>query len=124
VKWFRRRRLQAAVDPEWDEIAARHRAAAEERTRRLVGQESTVAWLERLLFEHDPIGINFEENEDEYRPEAQTILLRRAEAVTMADLTRIIHEEFVAWFGKETAGPRSRYKAIARDVWAVWSEDE
>ena len=29
-----------------------------------------------LLFRHDPIGINFEDNTDEYEPEARTILPR------------------------------------------------
>ena len=121
MKWFRRR-ARVQPDPEWDEIVARIDAASKERKRKLAGQEHAVEALERLLFEHDPIGINFESNVDEYRPEAETILLRRAEATTIADLTRIIHEEFINWFGDDTAGPPSRYEAIALELWTTWSE--
>ncbi len=89
----------------------------------LVGQEDEVDWLEALLFEADPIGINFEENSDEYRPEAETIQLRRAEAHSTADVRRIIHEEFVRWFDDQLAGPPERYEQVARQVWERWNED-
>lgn len=48
-----------------------------------------------ILFRHDPIGINFKDNKDEYSPEAGTILPRLKEAGSQAKLRRIIHEEFV-----------------------------
>jgi len=89
---FWRRSKQTTVDPDRqrrEEIAPRVKAARGERQRRLVGQEDRVAKLERLLFEHDPIGINFEENDDEYRSEAETITLRLPEASTEAELLRI-----------------------------------
>jgi hypothetical protein len=89
----------------------------------LVGQEDEVDWLEALLFEADPIGINFEDNSDEYRPEAETIQLRRAEASSVADVRRIIHEEFVRWFDEQLAGPPERYEQLARRVWERWNED-
>jgi hypothetical protein len=38
-----------------------------------------------LLFESDPIGINFEDNTDEYEPEAATILPRLASVQTWPD---------------------------------------
>jgi hypothetical protein len=120
IKWFRRHRGGSA-QPTWDEHAARVGAAAEDRRRRLAGQEEVVRKVEALLFKSDPIGINFEANTDEYRPEAETITLRRAEANTVGDLTRIVHQEFVRWFGEETAGPETAYEAIARDIWTIWS---
>ena len=53
-----------------------------------------------LLFRHDPIGINFEENLDEYEPEARTILPRLRDCYGAADVTRVVHEEFVRWFSR------------------------
>lgn len=75
--------------------------------------------LEAILFQHDPIGINFEENSDEYRAEAETITLRRVQAHSVDDVRRIAHEEFVGWFDAQTAGPESRYQAVAEDIWRV-----
>jgi len=116
------RSKQTPDDPDWqwrEEIAPRVKAAKEERQRRLSGQEERVAQLEKLLFENDPIGINFEENVDEYRAEAETITLRLPEATTEAELLRMIHEEFVRWFGKSTAGPTTSYERIASHIWEL-----
>jgi hypothetical protein len=116
----RRKPRPSDADVRWtDEIAPQIRAAKAERARRLVGQEDLVAQLERLLFERDPIGINFESNTDEYRPEAETITLRVPEARTEADLLRIVHEEFTRWFGESTAGPVAGYEGIASEIWLI-----
>jgi hypothetical protein len=71
-----------------------------------------------LLFEVDPAGINFETNTDEYEPEVDTILPRLESSRTVHDLQTIVHEEFIRWFGPETAGVRDRYAAIARRIQA------
>jgi hypothetical protein len=73
-----------------------------------------------MLFAHDPMGLNYEHNTDEYSPEAETIVLRRPEARTFEDLPRIVHEEFARWFGDDTVGLASRYEQIARDLWSGW----
>ncbi|WIB66738.1 hypothetical protein DEI93_12295 [Curtobacterium sp. MCBD17_035] len=78
--------------------------------------------LESILFSADPVGIAFETNTDEYRPEAETIALRLPDATSVDDVQRIIHEEFVAWFDASTAGPALRYRALAARVWLLWSE--
>ena len=106
-------------DRQWQEIAPRVKAAAEERQRQLVGQEDRVVSLERLFFARDPIGINFSENADEYRPEAETITLRLPEASSETELLWIVHEEFVRWFGESTAGPINRYEGIASEIWGL-----
>jgi hypothetical protein len=33
-----------------------------------------------------------------------------------------VHEEFVQWFGPETAGDEMKYDPIAKDLWDRWSE--
>jgi hypothetical protein len=73
-----------------------------------------------LLFRHDPIGIKFETNTDEYEPEAGTILPRLRSCLSESDALRIIHEEFVHWFGAETAGPQERYVQISTEIWQLW----
>jgi len=78
------------------------------------------AEVSAIFFRHDPIGINFETNTDEYEPETGTVLARLKEAGSARDLGRIIHEVFVLWFSPADAGPESRYTVIANDVWEAW----
>jgi len=106
---------------EWEQIALRLGAAQEDRRRRLAGQEQFVAELEALLFQHDPIRLNFEDNTDEYRGEAERITLRLPYAQSVDDVQRIVHEVFVHCFDPQMAGPESRYSDIAEAVWHAWT---
>jgi hypothetical protein len=67
-----------------------------------------------LLFEADPMGINFGDNADEYDPETSSILPRLASAKTADDIQTIVHEEFCRWFDPEGAGSRDRYRDVSR----------
>jgi hypothetical protein len=74
-----------------------------------------------LLFRHDPIGIAFEnENNDEYAPEAGTILPRLRDCESASDVLRVVHEEFVRWFDAGNAGSEERYAEIAAKIWQLW----
>jgi hypothetical protein len=73
--------------------------------------------ISELLFRHDPIGINFEHNTDEYEPEVGTILPRLKTCTSANELLQVVHEEFVRWFGIETAGSQDRYRKIADEIW-------
>jgi hypothetical protein len=73
-----------------------------------------------LLYRHDPIGINFEDNTDEYEPEAGTILPRLNSCHSADDVLQVIHAEFVRWFDSGTAGPPEHYREIASEVWQLW----
>jgi len=75
-----------------------------------------------ILFRHDPIGINFEDNLDEYYPEARTILPRLRDCHSVQDVTSVAHEEFVRWFEPETAGPREKYQLSSEEIWNRWQE--
>ena len=78
-----------------------------------------------LLFRHDPEGINFETNTDEYEPEVDTILPRlRSCHSEDDDVLKVVHEEFVQWFGAETAGPREHYARIAAEIWQLWRKSD
>src|SRR5215467_6977321 len=74
--------------------------------------------LTGLLYRHDPIGLAAADcPKDEYEPEVGTIIPRHKEAKSVEDVRRIVHEEFLHWFGKEVAGPESAYSGIAQDIW-------
>jgi hypothetical protein len=103
------------------EVPPRGAAARAERERVLVGQKDLVSRVEALLFSEDPIGINFDTNADEYRPEAQTIVIRLPEATSSDDVQRIVHEEFVRWFDRQLAGPVERYRVVAESIWGLWT---
>ena len=76
-----------------------------------------------VLLRHDPIGINFEDNTDEYDPEAETIVLRLVDSGTDLSVEQtevVVHEEFVHWFGDGVAGPVDRYRKIAQEIRELW----
>jgi hypothetical protein len=75
-----------------------------------------------LLYRHDPIGINFEDNPDEYDLEAETILPRLRSCRSADDVHKVVHEEFVRWFEPATAGSPEHYKQIALEIWQLWQE--
>ena len=72
--------------------------------------------LAQILFEEDPIGINFNDNTDEYEPEAGTILPRLCQCETTEQIQDLLHSEFVRWFDVDTAGPRERYRSAAERI--------
>ena len=77
--------------------------------------------VSRLLREADPIGlIAMGAPDDEYDPEVSTILPRLREANAAVDVQRIVHEEFVRWFGTDIAGPITDYADIAERMWGTW----
>lgn len=78
-----------------------------------------LASVSAVLYECDPIGINFGDNADEYDTEAGSIIPRLRECSGEDDVRRVIHEEFTRWFS-DTAGELSRYTECARRVWALW----
>jgi hypothetical protein len=72
--------------------------------------------IEEILFRCDPMGISSKENKGEYDPEVETIIPRLKEARSESDGHKIICEEFIRWFGPNTAGDKTngRYEEAAR----------
>jgi hypothetical protein len=76
------------------------------------------AAIERAINEADPIGLlQGGAPADEYGSEIGTILPRIANAKRPDDVTDVLHEEFLRWFGNESAGPRHTYEAAAPRIW-------
>ncbi|HEY6908842.1 MAG TPA: hypothetical protein VI356_05715 [Myxococcales bacterium] len=78
----------------------------------------------RILFEEDPIRINFETNSDEYEAEAGTILPRLRGCSGVEEVRAVVHEEFVRWFGADIAGTGGRYGSIAEKIWAAIRKEQ
>ena len=82
---------------------------------------SLYADVSRLLREADPLGlIAMGAPADEYDPEVSTILPRLREANAVVDVQRIVHEEFVRWFGADLIGPLADYAEVAEKIWGTW----
>jgi len=68
----------------------------------------------------DPVGLlEIGAPSDEYDPEVGTVLPRLREAKSPGDVARILHEEFVRWFGSEQAGDVEAYRKPATEIWRV-----
>lgn len=76
--------------------------------------------VEALLFRHDPIGINFEENTDEYELETSLLRPRLRACRSAADVTRMVHKVFEECFGYIEARAESLYEPIGAEIWALW----
>ena len=74
-----------------------------------------------ILFRVDPMGINFEDNTDEYDPETDTILPRLPNCTSSDDVRKVVIEEFERWFDPDMVndGNRKHFDEIAK---AIWSE--
>ena len=73
-----------------------------------------------ILAAHDPLGLcAMGAPQDEYSLEARTIVPRIDEANSSTELRRVIHQEFVRWFGLSVAGTEERYTAIAEELWIL-----
>jgi hypothetical protein len=123
-RWLSRRKRDVTPSrtSDWDTASAQVAARKEARLRAVGPHRHFADDVSAILFRHDPIGINFEVNTDEYDAEAESIVLRlvSAPAIDSASTVRaIIHQEFVSWFDQQMAGPPERYEAIAREIWEL-----
>lgn len=101
-------------------LSAERRARLREQREVLKAKYSDFfAEVSSLMFKHDPVGISFSDNTDEYDPEAGTVIPRIGLCKTAAELTDVLHEEFCRWFDAETVGPRSHYEALAQAIWSL-----
>ena len=75
-----------------------------------------------VLFKHDPIGINYEDNTDEYEPEARTILPRLRTCHNSDDVVTVAYEEFQKWFDPVDVGEKERYRSLGEEIWVLWNK--
>lgn len=73
-----------------------------------------------LLFRHDPMGINFEDNPDEYESETESILPKLRECQSVEDVRSMVYAIFVSSFAPCSAGRPEHYDEIAAEIWELW----
>ncbi len=78
--------------------------------------------VSKILFEEDPVGLNFGDNVDEYDTEASTILPRLRDSRSSADMRIVIHEEFCRWFDAPTVGSIEKYTRASERIWQMWRQ--
>jgi hypothetical protein len=78
--------------------------------------------VSKVLFEEDPVALDFGDNADEYDTEASTILPRLRNCHSAADTRNVIYEVFCRWFDAPTAGPIERYTRASERIWQLWKE--
>jgi hypothetical protein len=102
---------------------AKHAQLRAERERLRAQSPRLFEGIAAILFRHDPTGINFDFNPDEYEPEAASILPRLATAHSAADVKRTVREELEWWFG-DGISDRSfeRADAAAEEIWGAWQD--
>lgn len=77
--------------------------------------------ISAIFFKHDPIGLDFESNIDEYDPEVGPLLVRLPHCRSAADVQKAVHEVFIELFDAQLAGPPERYAGIGVEVWELWN---
>ena len=78
--------------------------------------QAVVAAVEDAINEADPVALlEGGAPADEYGPEVGTIVPRVVNAQSVEEVTTVLYEEFLRWFGDDTAAPRQAYEAPARD---------
>lgn len=75
------------------------------------------AGVKRAVNEADPIGLlRMGAPRDEYHPEIDDISSQLPHCRTRDETWSMVHRTFVKWFERRTAGPRSSYRALARQL--------
>ena len=79
--------------------------------------------LTKILFHHDPQNISI--IEDEYAPEAQSIIDRIfSVGAEKSEIAAIVYDEFRLWFGDITPSHNDDvWTAISEDMWVAMGAD-
>lgn len=111
-------RGDSSVD--WEAKQAEIQSARARRAAATANSQELVAEVARVLYNADPIGINFETSIDEYAAEAETIVINLPRVAGVAQTQALVHETFVTWFGPSSAGSSDRYAGVAVEIWIAW----
>ncbi len=88
------------AEPDWLTFEARNRAAVQRNNPELFAAVSAA------MFKHDPAGINFGTNADEYECEAATVIPRLAGCQSSDEVLDVLAEELNRWFTQKWEGER------------------
>jgi hypothetical protein len=127
--WRAQTEARASMSQSDRERSEWHQQVWEERQHHEVYRADLLEKLTRALYEADPIGLAaIGVPQDEYKPEAGTILSRLPEAAAVEDVQRIVREELIRWFGTSwlTWRPTQAEDIVdrcARAIWKIWIDN-
>lgn len=119
IDWIAKRRSARQWKKARRDLLPELEKRLEERPGLVLAKEGVVAAVAALLFEFDPMGVNFEETTDEYDRQARTIVLRASTAfspLSIEELTDLVYDVFINWLGLDVAGSRDSYVELAADL--------
>ena len=92
----------------------------EERKRLHSDYERLFSELSAIIYRVDPIGLNVEENTDEYDPEARTILPRLRDCRSVDDVDRVVRDDLARWFTPELVAGSPTCDQLVDEIWSWW----
>jgi hypothetical protein len=77
-----------------------------------------------ILFESDPMCLNFDNNVDEYDPEAVSIISELSEAQSPEDVADIVIVQFRNWFDCDLSPYKDndKFTRMSKRIWLAWCE--
>jgi hypothetical protein len=75
--------------------------------------------LSSVICRHDPVGINFGDNPDEYDPEARELATRLPQCKSRVDVEHALRAIIEEWFG-ETPPAAFDYRILSEEIWKLW----
>lgn len=79
--------------------------------------------LRAIFIKHDPMEIYFETNFDEYDPEIDLLVRSFRKTMSSHEFLNEVHRFFILMFDKRVAGPKSKYKVLAKEVYDCLYKD-
>lgn len=56
---------------------------------------------------------------EDYSPVVSSVLARLKPVVSVQEISNVVYEEFLRWFGAGITGPRDKYIPIAEKIWVL-----
>jgi len=75
-----------------------------------------------IMFRHDPVGINYDVNPDEYDLEAERIVPQLRTLATEKELLYVVRNVVREMFGSISGTPE-QYEAMTHDLWQRWQQE-
>ncbi len=87
-----------------------------------IKQAQIAAKVNALLFDADPMRLNFGDNTDEYQIEADHIVEMLHTAQSANEVTDMVFQVFSACFGNEVTPRKETFSPVATKIWLVYNQ--
>lgn len=87
-----------------------------------IKQAQIAAKVNALLFDADPMRLNFGDNTDEYQIEADQITIMLNTASSADEVITIIHQVFCAFFWEDLVPTKPFFANVAISIWDTYQQ--